>query len=78
VKLDFYFLAACDETFAAQWLNEHYEDEYRALLEEYTQADWEFNVDISDVTSDAAVSVRFQPLYFSRSIKKRLKVINIT
>ena len=45
------------EDHARQWLDEVYEKEHRKLEEEYVQKDWEYQTNINDETSAAAVSV---------------------
>ena len=45
-----------DEEQAQQWLDEVYEIEHRALDEVYVQKDWEYQTNINDETSAAAVS----------------------
>ena len=48
------------EDHARQWLDEVYEKEHRKLEEEYVQKDWEYQTNINDETSAAAVSVILQ------------------
>jgi len=53
--------ALCDESVAVRFLNEKYEVEYERLLEEYTLADWRYNVDINEENAAASVSGKKWP-----------------
>ena len=43
------------EAAAKDWLDNTYEEEYRLLLETWTQRDWEYNTNINDDTAAASV-----------------------
>ncbi len=58
----------CDEEFAQDWLDNVYEEEERALLEEVVQADWNYNVDINDANAAASTQAKLEIAAYDKEV----------
>ncbi len=58
----------CDEEFAQDWLDNVYEEEERALLEEVSQADWNYNVDITAANAAASTQAKLEYSAYNKEV----------